>query len=47
MAEVELSTGVIKSHIERGCSPPRDRAVFKVLATKRVDADGCRHRLVL
>ena len=44
---VQLSSGVISSHIERGCLPPQNRAVFRVVATKPILPDGgCKYRFV-
>ena len=41
----ELSSGVISSHIERGCLPPQNRAIFQVVATKPIPSDsGCMFR---
>ena len=43
----QLSSGVISSHIERGCLPPQNRAVFRVVATKPILPDGgCKYRFV-
>lgn len=41
----ELSSGVIRAYIDRGCPPPQDRSVFRVLATKSLG--GCKHRFVV
>jgi hypothetical protein len=37
-----LSPGVIASHLERGWTPPRDRAVFKILGTRALCAQKVR-----
>ncbi len=44
--EPALSRGVIASHLRRGQAPPKDRAVFQVLATKKL-SDPTKHRLGL
>ena len=42
----KLSSGVIRSHIlDKGCPPPQERAIFRVVATKPLG--GYKHRLAI